>query len=190
MAGDPLHCACGMQALDTETVKDYLAQREQLAAHLGPSDTKSDWQVCPQPPANCSICTCCLSAWQPRWPFITGSRVLQTAHLQKACMGSETTVSSQCSSTHEIVCGREGGGGEGSGRCVNNIFNLLRLFHMLRSCSKHQPDLVQPYMHSAIVTFKQIAKTQWSHHSSRVASSFVQRKGNTELDPLASCCSV
>ncbi|KAL3137231.1 hypothetical protein ABBQ32_006781 [Trebouxia sp. C0010 RCD-2024] len=33
------------QALDTETVKDYLAERQELAFHVGPSDTKSDWQV-------------------------------------------------------------------------------------------------------------------------------------------------
>ncbi len=35
-----------LQALDTETVKDYLAERDELAAHLGSKDTKSSWQVC------------------------------------------------------------------------------------------------------------------------------------------------
>lgn len=35
----------GFQALDTETVKDYLAERAELAAHLGPRHTKSSWQV-------------------------------------------------------------------------------------------------------------------------------------------------
>ena len=40
-----------MQALDTETVKDYLAERAQLAKRLGPKDTKASWQV---------SCLCCL----------------------------------------------------------------------------------------------------------------------------------
>ncbi|DBB14334.1 TPA: hypothetical protein ACH3X3_004644 [Trebouxia sp. C0006] len=35
----------GFQALDIQTVKDYLAERDELAAHLGPKDTKSSWQV-------------------------------------------------------------------------------------------------------------------------------------------------
>ena len=35
-----------MQALDTETVKDYLAERQELAAQLGPVESKPDWQVC------------------------------------------------------------------------------------------------------------------------------------------------
>ena len=109
-----------MQALDTETVKDYLAQREQLAAHLGPSNTKSDWQVCLSPAAYCPFRTCCLSAWQPRRPFIIGSRVLQFIHLQRACMGSANTVSDPCYSTQEILCGGEweGGGGGGLSRYV------------------------------------------------------------------------
>ncbi|KAL0035512.1 hypothetical protein WJX77_010043 [Trebouxia sp. C0004] len=35
----------GFQALDIESVKDYLAERDELAAHLGPKETKSSWQV-------------------------------------------------------------------------------------------------------------------------------------------------
>ena len=104
-----------MQALDTETVKDYMAQREQLAAHLGPPNTKSDWQVCLSPATYCPFCTCCLSAWQPRRPFIIGSRVLQITHLQGACMGSENTVSDPRYSTQEILCGGSGGAGGGAG---------------------------------------------------------------------------
>lgn len=55
-----IQCVRLMQALDTETVKDYLAERQELAFHVGPSDTKSDWQVGPlkHPPP-------CLSAYCP-----------------------------------------------------------------------------------------------------------------------------
>lgn len=34
-----------VQALHTETVKDYLAERPDLAARLGPSSSKSSWKV-------------------------------------------------------------------------------------------------------------------------------------------------
>ena len=92
MAVDLLHCVCGMQALDTDTVKDYLAQREQLAAHLGPADTKSDWQVCPSSPVHCPFCPYCLPAWLPEWPFIIVSRDVQIRYSRGACMGSAKPV--------------------------------------------------------------------------------------------------
>ncbi|CAL8462461.1 g1994 [Coccomyxa elongata] len=35
----------GFRALDTETVKDYLAERPDLGGHVGPSDSKDAWTV-------------------------------------------------------------------------------------------------------------------------------------------------
>lgn len=82
-AGTALQCVRLMQALDTETVKDYLAERKELAAHVGPSNTKSDWQVGPlHPPSP-------LPPSLPIGPFHTspclhasrGSPSLQMAHV-------------------------------------------------------------------------------------------------------------
>lgn len=142
MAVTLLHCAHGMQALDTETVKDYLAQREQLAAHLGPSDTKSDWQVCPSPPACCPFCSYCWPAWHPRRPFVIGSKVLHIKYMHRACMRSAKPVSGQCSSAQDIVVG---GGGRGGGRGVSWEMHARATQHRLPFCcmqrchSKNQP---------------------------------------------------
>jgi hypothetical protein len=43
----PVSTISGFRALDAETVKDYLAEREELGSRVGPSDSKASWKVSP-----------------------------------------------------------------------------------------------------------------------------------------------